>query len=289
MNTALGLSLHPPARAVREGTPACMGPRLAAAPPWWRRRQLRSRSGSQRRVPGVSCTADVTSSTAPSASAKASRAPPNQQAPQRPGRAERESLQLLEWPALCRQVACFAQTPIAAEVALGGRLPLGASRGESESLLQQTREAAGAHLDFAGTFDLRRAVDAAEAGQVLHSLVLSAVATTLAAARELHGACTAATPELQQLAAGIAGGLPALQDAIDACIQVGACGAAARHHAPRPSPRFLWNKHSALCSRASGTAGAAGGRRARRGRRQPAARERAGCAPREPAAAAPHL
>ena len=61
--------------------------------------------------------------------------------------AERESLQLLEWPALCRQVACFAQTPMGAEVALRCTLPVGRSRAESEALLQQTADAQQALLE----------------------------------------------------------------------------------------------------------------------------------------------
>lgn len=59
--------------------------------------------------------------------------------------AERESLALLEWPALCRQVACFAQTPMGAEVAVGA-LPVGRSQRESQQLLQQTAEAQQAQL-----------------------------------------------------------------------------------------------------------------------------------------------
>ena len=60
--------------------------------------------------------------------------------------AERESLQLLEWPELCRQVGCFAQTPLGAEVALRAKLRIGGSLGESERLLQQATEAREAQL-----------------------------------------------------------------------------------------------------------------------------------------------
>ena len=60
--------------------------------------------------------------------------------------AERESLQLLEWPELCRQVGCFAQTPLGAEVALRAKLRIGGSQGESERLLQQATEAREAQL-----------------------------------------------------------------------------------------------------------------------------------------------
>lgn len=60
--------------------------------------------------------------------------------------AERESLTLLEWPALCRQVACFAQTPMGAELAARGDLPVGRTQQESEQLLRQTAEAQQAQL-----------------------------------------------------------------------------------------------------------------------------------------------
>lgn len=58
-----------------------------------------------------------------------------------------ESLQLLEWPALCRQVACFAQTPMGAEVAMRCALPVGRSQAESELLLRETAEAQQAQLE----------------------------------------------------------------------------------------------------------------------------------------------
>ena len=60
--------------------------------------------------------------------------------------AEQESLELLEWPALCQQIACFMQTTLGAEVALSCRLPIGQSQDESEQLLQETEEAQQASL-----------------------------------------------------------------------------------------------------------------------------------------------
>lgn len=78
-----------------------------------------------------------------SAAAPESAQPESQQAAQA---AEQESLTLLEWPALCRQVACFTQTSIGAETALSCRLPIGRDQAESERLLQQTHEAQQANL-----------------------------------------------------------------------------------------------------------------------------------------------
>jgi hypothetical protein len=63
---------------------------------------------------------------------------------------EEESLQILEWPAVCRQVACFCRTSMAAERVAGGLLPLGATRAESEGLLQLTAEAVAADLPLEG-------------------------------------------------------------------------------------------------------------------------------------------
>ena len=39
-----------------------------------------------------------------------------------------ESLQLLDWPAVCAQVACFAATPMASDQILHSGLPMGASQ-----------------------------------------------------------------------------------------------------------------------------------------------------------------
>jgi DNA mismatch repair protein MutS2 len=63
---------------------------------------------------------------------------------------EEEGLQLLEWPAVCAQVASFCGTSMAAELLQGGGLPLGASQADSEVLLQQTAEALEAGLKVAG-------------------------------------------------------------------------------------------------------------------------------------------
>jgi hypothetical protein len=63
---------------------------------------------------------------------------------------QQESLLLLEWPSVCRQVATFCGTSMAAEQLLSGRLPIGSSQKESELLLQQTAEAQEAGLKVSG-------------------------------------------------------------------------------------------------------------------------------------------
>lgn len=63
--------------------------------------------------------------------------------------AEQESLDILEWPAVCKQVAAFCGTSVAAAAVAAGRLPIGQSQAESELLLQQTSEALAADLRYA--------------------------------------------------------------------------------------------------------------------------------------------
>ncbi|GAB4822194.1 hypothetical protein N2152v2_009240 [Parachlorella kessleri] len=136
--------------------------------------------------------------------------------------AEQESLELLEWPALCQQVSCFMQTTLGAEVALRCRLPIGLSQDESEQLLQETEEAQQASLTLRGVYDIRRALAAARAGLVLHPRVLGAVGLTLQAAQQAEAALLLSGrgyPALLRLASGLLGGVPALEAALSSCIQ----------------------------------------------------------------------
>ncbi|GFR51258.1 hypothetical protein Agub_g13562, partial [Astrephomene gubernaculifera] len=105
--------------------------------------------------------------------------------------AEEESLKVLEWPAVCKQVACFCGTSIAAELVASGQLPRGRSREESELLLQQTAEALAAKLEVRGCLDIRPAAEAAAAGACLNARQLEGVAATLEAAFALKAAATA--------------------------------------------------------------------------------------------------
>ncbi|GIM00122.1 hypothetical protein Vretimale_5037 [Volvox reticuliferus] len=101
---------------------------------------------------------------------------------------EAESQQILEWPAICKQVACFCGTSIAAELVARGQLPRGRSLEESELLLQQTAEAMQANLEVQGCFDIRPAVEATAAGGRLNAKQLEGVAATLEAAFLLKAA-----------------------------------------------------------------------------------------------------
>lgn len=137
--------------------------------------------------------------------------------------AENESLELLEWSLVCRQVACFCQTPMGAERAMKGRLPIGRSLEESKVLYQQAREAAQAQdcLHFEGLYDLRQALRAAESGSILHPLVLGAVTKTLASAVHVRNILKdrgETASALQYVSRGIETGLPNLRHKINASV-----------------------------------------------------------------------
>lgn len=139
------------------------------------------------------------------------------------GQAEQESLELLGWPDLCKQVASFCQTPMGAQRAIQGRLPIGESLEESELLLRQTREAQAAGVDLKGLYDVRRAIDAAVAGQALPPLALGAIATALTAAHRVRLALESrgeSTQALLKIAAGFGDALPELKASIERCINV---------------------------------------------------------------------
>ena len=97
----------------------------------------------------------------------------------RMSRPELESLEMIEWRSVCKQVASFAETPRGAQLAYGGNLYIGKTVEESIELLQQTKEAMDVNVSFDGIYDLRKATEVAIGGQNLHPLVLGAFATTL--------------------------------------------------------------------------------------------------------------
>lgn len=139
------------------------------------------------------------------------------------GQAEEESQRLLEWPALCKQVASFCTTPIAAQRAIRGQLPIGNTFHESQRLYNQTREASRSSIDFTGIYDLRRALDVASGDQSLHPLVLGAVVTTLHKMELLLHKLQEHPDnniELLRIAGVIGDALPALREEIKRCIHV---------------------------------------------------------------------
>ena len=66
----------------------------------------------------------------------------------RMSRPEMESLEMIEWESICRQVASFAETPRGAQLAYSGKLYIGKTVEESIDLLQQTKEALDVNISF---------------------------------------------------------------------------------------------------------------------------------------------
>ena len=103
---------------------------------------------------------------------------------------EAEALELLEWWRLAEQVAGFAGTPLGR--ALCRRLPLAASRAQSQALLAETSELLALDglteggLSLQGIADLSHTLQLCAKGGVAPADDLLDVATTLAAARRLR-------------------------------------------------------------------------------------------------------
>jgi DNA mismatch repair protein MutS2 len=101
-----------------------------------------------------------------------------------------ETLELLEWPRLCQQLATFAATPLGRRACL--ELDPWRSREESEAYLDQTEEAirldrsqpGGVSLE--GIHNLLPALERVERGGVLSGEELIQIATTLGTARRLR-------------------------------------------------------------------------------------------------------
>lgn len=98
-----------------------------------------------------------------------------------------ETLEVLEWPAVCSQLAAFTSTSMGLAAAQSARIPLGGSPEESRRLLAQTSAAVAVPLplDFSGIEDVSHIVDTAVAGQMLSIREICAVKRPLVAARSL--------------------------------------------------------------------------------------------------------
>ncbi|MGB3298808.1 MAG: endonuclease MutS2, partial [Phormidesmis sp.] len=100
-----------------------------------------------------------------------------------------ETLNLLEWPRLCRHLATFTATNLGTTAAQ--RLPIPTSQLESEALLAQTVEVTQLEstvggLQFGGIRDIGLALERAKIQGILSGDELLEVATTLAGARRLR-------------------------------------------------------------------------------------------------------
>eukprot|EP00898_Chlorokybus_atmophyticus_P000445 jgi/Chlat1/1400/Chrsp12S02056 len=96
-----------------------------------------------------------------------------------------ETLKLLEWPAVCAQVAAFCSTPAGKQTALQGGLKVGSSRRQSERLLAETEHAHLQELDFAGVRGCSHVLDIASSGLVCAGENLVTLALTLQAGEAL--------------------------------------------------------------------------------------------------------
>ncbi|KAL3519738.1 hypothetical protein ACH5RR_017887 [Cinchona calisaya] len=98
-----------------------------------------------------------------------------------------ETLQILEWPAVCAQLAAFTSTSMGLSAAQSARIPLGRSPEESKTLLAQTSAALAIPrpVDFSGIEDVSAIVDSAVSGNLLTIEELCLVKRTLRSARHL--------------------------------------------------------------------------------------------------------
>jgi DNA mismatch repair protein MutS2 len=134
-----------------------------------------------------------------------------------------KTLELLEWPRLCQQVASFAATELGAIAA--GQLAIPKTPAESQQLLTQTAEVITLEVDFfsplrfEGVGNIRSGVERANRQGILAGEVLWAIATTLAAARGLRRSIDAhdSLTVLNELVADLRT-YPELEQAICHCI-----------------------------------------------------------------------
>ncbi|CAI9087477.1 OLC1v1021552C1 [Oldenlandia corymbosa var. corymbosa] len=98
-----------------------------------------------------------------------------------------ETLQILEWPAVCAQLSAFTSTSMGLAAAQSARIPLGRSPEESKTLLAQTTAALGIpqRLDFSGIKDVSPILESAVAGNLLTVQELCLLKLTLRSARHL--------------------------------------------------------------------------------------------------------
>ncbi|KAL0442775.1 UNVERIFIED_CONTAM: Endonuclease MutS2 [Sesamum latifolium] len=98
-----------------------------------------------------------------------------------------ETLKILEWPAVCRQLSAFTSTSMGLRTAQSASIPLGQTPSESRRLLAQTSAAVAISqpLDFSGIEDVSRIIDASLAGEMLSIGELCSVGRTLRSARSL--------------------------------------------------------------------------------------------------------
>ena len=105
------------------------------------------------------------------------------------GNLTNESIELLEWPLLKKQLSSFASTPMGKKSIIDFEIP---SRLEdTQYLLDQTKEIYSLenehdqNIHFEGVFDIKKNTETCFKGGVISSVELLEIADTIAAARKL--------------------------------------------------------------------------------------------------------
>ena len=137
---------------------------------------------------------------------------------------EQETLELLEWPRLCEQLATFAATKLGAIASL--RLKLPDTQAESVYLLTQTQEfyqiesGLDNRFSFGGIVDIGSSLERAGLGGILTGEELLAIATTLGGMRRLRRLIeeTEGIPTLKELVSQVRT-YPEIEQEIYHCIE----------------------------------------------------------------------
>ncbi|XP_022994333.1 uncharacterized protein LOC111490087 [Cucurbita maxima] len=110
---------------------------------------------------------------------------------------QNETLRVLEWSSICKQLSTFTSTSMGFDVAHNANIRFGRTKEESQKLLDQTTAAEAVvisrQLDFSGIEDVSGILNSATSGKLLTIAELCSVRRSLKAARELF-------EELQALA-----------------------------------------------------------------------------------------
>ncbi|XP_030480307.2 uncharacterized protein LOC115697439 [Cannabis sativa] len=104
-----------------------------------------------------------------------------------------ETLELLEWGSLCKQLSVFTSTSMGFSTAQNARIPFGRSREESQKLLDQTVAATkvvevmgSKPSDFSAIEDVSEILNSASSGELLTIKEICEIRRTLMAARALY-------------------------------------------------------------------------------------------------------
>jgi len=110
-----------------------------------------------------------------------------------------ESIELLEWPLLMKQLSSFASTPMGKNSIIDFEIP--SKLEDTQYLLDQTKEIYSLeyeynqNINFEGVFDIKKNIETCFKGGIISSIQLLEIADTIATARKLKK--TIISPELR--------------------------------------------------------------------------------------------